>query len=100
MHGYFYSSGDHRVTVAEIEVVYDGKNIEYAKTFKGSAIRSYEDKYNPDVAELMAYARAFQNAGKRLERVAWGLVEHQDNNRRHKEKIATNAKSKKKKSAK
>ena len=79
---------DHRVCVAELDVEFYGNNFDYKKTFRGSAIRNLEDKENPDVAELLSYGRALEAAGKRFQRVAWGLVTHGDNNKAHKAKIA------------
>lgn len=71
--------------VAIVEIIAD---VQYDRlqVFTGSARRHPEDKANPDVAILLATARAYTSLSNALQRRSAGLVAHRDDVARLKQK--------------
>lgn len=70
--------------VALVELIVDVQH-DAQRTFTGSARRHPDDKADPDVAILLAQARAYASLAHALDKRARGLVAHKDDVKRLKD---------------
>lgn len=81
---YGNSLGSRDATVSQITVVLEtGERLVFEAT--GTSKRDPQDEDDPEVAVLLAYGRAFETLGKKMQKRANGLTKHNDDMKRYKE---------------
>lgn len=77
---------NHRTTLVE-GVLFRGNNDTEGTKFIGESRRDPEDKFNPEIGEKLATARALESAARRLRKEADGAVRNADSIKSHRQKL-------------